>query len=349
MEEQNQSPGVLKPTRFPLIFFMVFILVVIACALSYLVWQEKTRASPALSDSAEFVALQKQVRQQAEVLHSQQIQLNQLQKKGSDRAEMRSLAEVSYLVNLANLNLIAGHDAENAKSLLKMAMEKVALKNNPALAELQKSLESDVSRLSAMASFNIEGTLLELDNINQQIQALSIMPNLEFKAPTSNSEVQKTVEKLPWYKRLLNSLSGLKDLFVIRHVGANAIPLVSPREEVYLKENIQIKLMQAQWAVIHQKPLVYEKNLQEVARWLKTYFHNPKNIQPILERLLKLQALNVRPDFRGVENSLKILSQLKQSVPPSESMPVAPPPSPVSPPLKLQEPASPEKPAGVKI
>lgn len=348
MEEHNQTPAPSKPTwPFSSIFFMVVILAIIAAALSYLVWQQRNLSQQTPKNSAEFEALQKQVLQQGELLRSQQMQFNQWQKKMLERSENSTLAEVSYLVQLANLNLIAGHDAESAKNLLKMAMEKVALKNDPAFSELQKSLESDVSRLSAIASFNIENTLIELGNVNQQIQALSIMPNLAFKPASSNAPVEKVAE--PWYKRFLQSFSGLKDLFVIRHVGANAIPLVSPGEEVYLKENIQNKLMLAQWAVIHQKPLIYQGNLKEVQAWLNLYFHNPKKTQPILAALLKLQGLNVRPDFPGLEATLKLLSQLKQNTSRPEVMPRTPLPRPITPPSKLQEPANPEKTTGIKI
>ncbi len=319
MDEQTQTqtpPSAPEPvaskSQWPF-FIIALILAIIALGLGYLIWEQKNQPTQAATNSVALEAVQTKLAEQDASLHILQAQLDQLQQKSRNSSENSVLRQVVYLVNLANLNLIAGHDVENAQQLLKMAMEKVAQQNNPGLSELQKSLESDYARLTAMASFNVESVILELDNINKRIQSTSLMPNLEFKAADEQKSAAKTTEKLPWYKRLLNSVSGLKDLFIIRHVGANSIPLVSPQEEVFLKENISIKMMQVQWAVIHQKPLIFQRSLKDVEVWLKKYFHNPQSVQSILDSLTKLQSLNVRPDFPGLDNTLKILSDLKQN------------------------------------
>lgn len=330
MNEQNPTPPVAKSNG--LLILLAAILAIIAAAVIYLIWLQQ---NPNSQNASVNNTLQKQLDQQNDLFRAQQVQLDQLKKKLESRSQNASLAQISYLVNIANLNLIAGHDASSAEKLLKLALEKVLLTNDAAQSELKKSLESDIARLTAMASFNVESIILELDNINQRIQTLSVLPNLVFKPAQNN--VQD--EKLPWYKRFLYSLAGLKDLVVIRHVGGTAIPLLSPQEEVFLKENIQVKLQQAQWAVIHQKPLIFQRNLKNVEIWLKKYFHNPKDIQPLLDSLAKLQAINVRPDFPGLDNTLKILSQLKENV---SAAPVPAPQNPMPPkaPIKKVEPTT---------
>jgi uroporphyrin-3 C-methyltransferase len=263
-------------------------------------------------------------------------------KKSTERSQDLDLSQVRHLIHLANVNLTLGRDLESTQILLKLALEKMTLQNNPILLPLQKSLESDLGRLSAMASFNIESVILELDNINQRIQSTSIMPNLAFKPATVNPAAPKPDEK--WYKRVLNSLSGLKELFIIRHVDQNVAPLISPQDERFLKENIQTKMLQAEWAVINQKPLIYQRSLKDVSTWVKQYFHDPKNVQPIMDSLAKLQSLNVKPNYPGLENSLRMLAALGQTPNPLDKKL---PPAPVETPKIPSGNAVPEKAPGV--
>lgn len=311
MEEPLKNSEVSKPnTKLPIsngpIFLLIGVLLIIASAVLYLVWLQR---GAILQSPRGFESLQQELVQQGESLRAQQAQISDLQRKWREEEQNSDLNQIAYLVKMANLNLLAGQDVNAAQQILKMAMQKAANLKDPIYADLKKSLEADFARLSSMSSFNPEAIILALEDINQRIQLLPTVPNVEFKA---NAE-KKSEDTLPWYKRFLNSLAGLKDLFIIRHVGSHSPLLIRPQEEIFLKENIQTKIMQAEWAVLHQRPLIYERNLKDVENWLKQYFHDPKNIQPILISLSKLQAFNVRPNFSGLDNSLRIINELKQS------------------------------------
>lgn len=316
---EEKSPALAKRA---LVFSMIaLIIALIAGAVVYLTWQQQSNLQSNLQDKrvqsqAQITALQEQVSNQQKQMASLQLTLNNLQKQTVMSKQYQQLSQIAYLVNLANLNLSIGHDPKSAEIILNTSLQKIAELNDPALFTIKKSLNDDLVAIKKAQIVNPEDLVLRIDALNQKILALTILPDMQLKAPGDTAQTDKN---LPWYKRFWQGLANLKDLFVIRKLDKPIAPLISPQQEAFLKQNIQTKLMLAEWAVLHQQPQLYQNSLNTVKSWLNDYFHDPKTTAEAQQEIAALLQLNVKPTLPDLSNSLSLISQMINQDKPSDN------------------------------
>ncbi len=87
------------------------------------------------------------------------------------------------------------------------------------------------------------------------------------------------------WKKIKDNWGGLKNLFVIRHINNDASPLLEPNQIFFLKENLQLKLTQAQWALLNRDASFYQNSLNSAIQWLSNYgFSQTEKIDIIKQR-----------------------------------------------------------------
>ena len=304
---------------------MALIVSVIALALIVLGWQQASKHEHAVnnlsmqlsSDNASNMAheadLKAQVQEQGEMLRATQNNVIRLLKLANDSNRQRSLSQVAYLINLANLYLNISHDTEAALNLLTLANKRIIALSDPDYLMLQKTLTKNINQLKKINTFNLSTLIIKLDSINESIQNLSLTPptgTLKISTVTQTKE-----DKLqPWYKRLLHSLSGLKSLVIISHHN-NKIPALLPTHEVVLlKQNISGKILQTEWAALHQKSELYEKNLTLIAHWIALYFHNSTDTKNIIDSIEHIKNININPTLPNIDDSLSAINQINNQL-----------------------------------
>ena len=86
---------------------------------------------------------------------------------------------------------------------------------------------------------------------------------------------------------------------------------IAPQLLSFLKENISLKISQAQWAVLHQNQLIYLENLAMIKRWVNQYFNkNLTQLFSINQQLTTLQTRNVNPKMPAVLSSLTAIEKM---------------------------------------
>ena len=73
---------------------------------------------------------------------------------------------------------------------------------------------------------------------------------------------------------------------MIRHYTQPIEPLLNDEQLNFLKQNIQLKVYQAEWAVLQQQSDLYQHNLTLIRSWIQTYYtQNPALANSLLEEL----------------------------------------------------------------
>lgn len=251
--------------------------------------------------------LKNQIHQLQQRVQSNQENVSKALKLAYGKRTQRALSEISYLIHLSNLHLNIGHDVNTSQQLLKAAYKRLQQLNDPSLFALKQSMNSDINKLENAPKFDVAKLILQLQSLNQQIQNLPVLPKHFFPkdAPSTQTTLTKTdVKKLPWYKQLWHNLSGLKQLVIVSHTGKSAIPLITPEQQLFLKQNIQSKIMQAQWAVLHHDAKLYQSSLTRVKDWMIKYFHESTETKKVLESVNKLTSINITPKYPDISDSL---------------------------------------------
>lgn len=307
-------------------------LIIALCAIgsAFFIWQQSVSDSGGMTHNvaalqknleenklafqASLQDLQKQTADMQKTLIQNQTSIAQVMAMTSSRRRVRALSQIAYLLHVANLHLTISFDVATAKKLVSMANEQLNTLNDPSVFALKKMLAKDVVALNTADSFNAAALVIKLDTLNQRIAHTPLTPDastLKRDTPTpKKSHANKEKEKANWVQKMTGGLASLKTLVVIRHTQQATVPLLSPQQQAFLKENITLKLGLAQWAALHHKAALYQTSLKLVQQWLQSYFHNTDGIQTILNELHALEKINVAPALPDLLHSLSTIDNL---------------------------------------
>ena len=307
-----------KRTQF--IALIACILAIAALAFAGYLWQptasnkvvtlKKQLEENRLENKANLDVLKSQLQQQQKSFTSIQSNLDQILRTTTDRTKQRVLSQVSYLLQLANLHLNIGHDVKTSTKLLNLANQRIQKLDDSSLFTLKHALANDLEKLKNARSIDTTTLILRLDSLNDKIQQLKMIPQHLARATTKQPQkVTQDTSQLPWYKKFWSSLGSLKDLVIIRHYQKPKMPLITPQQVSFLKENIQVKISQAEWAVLHQQPKLYQHSLQMVQQWTSTYFLDSSATKAVRDKLAQLQKINIKPGVPDISDSLNALDK----------------------------------------
>lgn len=244
------------------------------------------------SHSADFAVVKRQLAQQAtnqekqattlrqEVEQSQlenQQLLASLQEKMVELAGRRPndwlLAEANFLVKLAGRKLWQEKDINTASTLLSTADMRIAEMNEPSLIHIRKALASDIASLQALPRDNSESLALKLDGLISQVDNLKLnMVELPEEAQEQSSQALSESAS-DWQDNLKRMWHSFSDGFItVRRRNGSVEPLMSPKQQWYLEENLKSKLMQTQLAVYRQQQQAYEHAIELSSRWIMQFY-----------------------------------------------------------------------------
>ncbi|MGR6503958.1 uroporphyrinogen-III C-methyltransferase [Shewanella sp. Koi 1] len=205
-------------------------------------------------------------------LATDQSQLQDRLNKLAQRSPTHWMAsEAEYLVNMAGRKLWLEKDPRTAADLLKSADETIAAMNNPALLPIRKALAKDIAATTNIKSADIEGSVLALDTLIDQLDKLPLS-----RADADASAPEDTTisgDLNDWQSNLSKTWKALtQDFVTIRHRTADAPALLAPEQQWYLVENIRHKLLQSQLALYRYDRAAYHQSLMMARQWIQTYF-----------------------------------------------------------------------------
>lgn len=233
-------------------------------------------------------------------MQTQQLQLLQNEVVKTQRTQN---SEIIYLVHLANMQLVIGHDPAAALKTLRFAQKQVPA-TQVAFSNL---LSTDISQLQSIESVDKNAIFADIAALNQSIQALSAIPSQPVNKVEKTASVDVAEKK--WHERIVEHIKSIKNLFIIRRVKEPVTPLLDAQLEFAIKQNMYLQLSLAQWALMHHDEKVYQTSLQSVSNSLSQYFALTNETKPILEKIATLQKINIRPELPSLENILAMLSQ----------------------------------------
>ena len=228
------------------------------------------------------------------------------------------LAEVEYLIRLANQRVLMERDVSGALSLLSSADEIVEQTSGIAAYELRESLAYDIANLKAVSDLDTDGIFLSLSAMASQVLELRRkQPELSSPRQTQveNGEAQNFYQQFislvsNIFGRVLNSVDYRRD-------GVAITPLLPPKEEYYLRQNLILKFEMAQLALLRNDQPVYHTSLSEAELWIVKHFieTDPRTIALVtsLDQLMEVEVDRSLPNISGSLRAVRgLLNTLHQ-------------------------------------
>ncbi|MEI2564278.1 uroporphyrinogen-III C-methyltransferase [Vibrio metoecus] len=236
------------------------------------------------------------------VLEQQQKSIESLQLAVADIKGRRPndwlLAEADYLVKLAGRKLFLEHDAETATQLMESADQRIAALNDPSLTPLRKAMANDITALKNIPLIDRDDLVLRLISLQQQVDSLPLANAiLPADQPQETPAVSENIND--WQTNLKSSLKAFADNFItFRSRDGNVIPLLSPTQHFYLKENLQAKLETAIKGVYTEQQTLYVTSLTTAEQWSNSFFNaGDKAVQAFNAELALLAKQQVQVNY----------------------------------------------------
>ncbi|MEN8129374.1 MAG: uroporphyrinogen-III C-methyltransferase [Pseudomonadota bacterium] len=225
------------------------------------------------------------------------------------------IAEVIYLVELANQRLLLIRDIDTAAASLQAAAKVLQEFSDPSFILLHEALLADIVTLKAISLPQLDDIAHELDQILIDLKPLPVL-----KAETQ----QRTAGKLPTVHQaaqeqgvksenpFLSLLQEINKHVVVRRHDQPLQPLPSVTAQLYYRQILRLRLEAARHAVIREDDLEFHQQLQSAKEWIDTHL-SVAHANQLSKQLDKLNQINIRPELPNISASTTALETIKKA------------------------------------
>lgn len=218
------------------------------------------------------------------------------------------LAEVDYLLRMANQRILLEHEAQAPLALAESANAVLAELQSADLFPVRKKLTEEIEALKLANKVDREGIYLQLLALTQQIENLPLIEPLVAEDEETMAAMEQGEEVInPSFGQRIK-LFGLRawhklSAYVrVRDQGRRVDAILPPEDQMYLKQNLRLMLEQAQIGLLREEQHVYLASLDKAQNWIRDYYPLNDQAQIVLNDLDQMKKNNVQqplPDFSG--------------------------------------------------
>lgn len=306
---------------------LVGVLLLLALGAGYYLWQQQqltTQQGLALqaelsrvqTTSEQAWQQQQSVQvQQAEQLRTQAERLRQLEQqvqslRGHIPRQLQEweLAEVAYLLRIAEHRLHLERQPRSALSALQAAAETLAVMDQPHLAPLKRALAEDIQRVAVLGRGDVQQLASQLSGLMVLVDAL---PMKKLGAPIAEPQRDDSapeVQQARWQQILRQVWNDLRELVVVRHQQDTHGRVLHGQQ---LELVMAMRLEAAQLALLSGQRDAWQQNLRAAQAWLGMHFepHAPAYLQ-LEQGLADLLEQDPWPSYPSLEETSQLLERL---------------------------------------
>ena len=224
-------------------------------------------------------------------------------------------SEADFLLNNALRKLVLDNDVDTAVSLLKLADETLAKVNNSQSAAIRSAINQDLKQLLSVAGVDQNAVMQKLSQLANTVDELPVL-DVNFGDDLNATKLSDSLSD--WAENAEKSATSFLNHFIRispKH-GADRKELLAPNQDIYLRENIRLRLQLAIMAVPRQQNELYKQSLEAVASWIRSYFDtNAEVTQSFLKSVDELSEVSIYVDVPSQLQSLSMLDKYLNRTP----------------------------------
>lgn len=240
---------------------------------------------------------------------SQRVALETLYQDLSSSRDQMLLAEVEQLLLIAGQQLqLAG----NVKAALIAMQQADSRLNRAALGGLRRAINNDMDKLRALPDVDVSALNSRLDNLISIVNRLPLLQDMR----TTRNDIAPAAPPADssWQKLLREIWQDAKDLVRIENTHKNEMPLLSPAQNFFLRENLKLRLLSARLALLARDETSFKHDIKTAQEWVKLYFDTKSGDgAQAIGALQKLNASSIKIDLPDVSGSLEAVRHYRAS------------------------------------
>jgi len=278
-------------------------------------FNEKNQQSLALAKNADIRS--NEVAARSEILEEkytesfdQQAALKALYQELANNREERMLSDVEQLLVIANQQLQLAGNIKPALLALQAADTKLQGFDSTKAVQLRKSINQDIQRLQNLPLADITSISLTLGNLSQRVDQLALVSD---RHPSSaQNKVAPDLSNNPWRRLTQEIWQDIKGMVRIERIDRPELPLLTPEQTFFLRENIKLHLLTARIALLRHDEITYKIDLEAAQSAIKLHFDGRDTLtQNTLDEIKGLTNNHISTELPDIEQSLRLLNQYK--------------------------------------
>lgn len=244
--------------------------------------------------------------------------------------------DVDHLLTIAQQQLQLAGNVANAIISLETAQAQLARANRPGLASLLQTINGDLDRLRAASTIDIALLSDQLDELGALVsEAPLLMPDdaaPEPVAPPPSSSASRAAppDQAPagsraWWEQSLDTAGNwtrnawtsmrqdLGQFITVRRVDDPAALLMSPDQATRFRENLRLRIMTAQLALMMRQPKIWMSETEALVKAVESRYdpRSPQTRQALkMARHMADTSIDVK--LPTVTNSLQAVQGLRE-------------------------------------
>ena len=300
--------------------------------------QAAEQAQQALSSlqeqSRQIAALESALGESKNHIESLEQAFRNLTDSGSD---LVLLNDVDHLLTIAQQQLQLSGNVANAVISLETAQAQLARANRPGLASLLQTINGDLDRLRAASTIDIALLSTELDELSALISEAPLLvpddaaPAIVESEPAPPAAVSVSSENgidstAPWWRQALDTADDwsrsawssirqdLGQFITVRRVDDPTALLMSPDQATRFRENLRLRIMTAQLALMMRQPKVWEAETDALVKAVESrYDQKSQQARQALKLARQMADTSIDLKLPTVTNSLQAVEALREA------------------------------------
>lgn len=218
------------------------------------------------------------------------------------------MAEVEYLLTVANHRLTLAQDRHTAIAIFETADERIKAIGDLSLLSVRKSIADELLALRSMPDVDITGLALQIASLINSVDKLPLQDKKRIAVALDN-KTDNTPEN--WQELPMAIWNDLKSLVQVRRHQQPTEPLLPPDQTRHLYQNLSLKLEQARLAVLQRDSILLQQQIGEITSWLTHYFEtaSPAVVNAVAS-LKAMSTIELQPAIPDVSQSLRLLRKI---------------------------------------
>lgn len=243
---------------------------------------------------------------------NQRAALESLYQEMSSSRDQTALADVEQMLMIAGQQLQLSANVKAALIALQQADMRLQRLDRASMNELRKSLGRDMDRLRALPNVDIPGISLRLEGVVASLDSLLLAQDIRTPQQIATARPGLTTEGWEHFWREI--WADMKSLVRIKNMQKEELPLLSPTQSFFLRENLKLRLLSARLALLSRDEASYKHDLKAAQDWLKTYFDTESAEGAVaMKSLQTLAASNINIELPDISASLEAVRHYRVS------------------------------------
>ena len=222
------------------------------------------------------------------------------------------LAEVEYLMSVAQHKLVLENDFAGAAKTLDAASNRIADLADPGLLPVRVKINEEIAQLKTRERPDLVGMTLLLARLTRQLDSLK--PGYQTRPKVVAEAAEAKQQKAPDPDRPLQQkvIDFVESLVTIKTDKPKS-PAAASTIIIDVARQLEDNLKLTRWALLDRDSFQYAKLMQQNVDLFKQYYdlENAANAE-FYDDLLKLQKASIKPELPDISGSLRLLKELEK-------------------------------------